>query len=76
MTEKKKTNMDKKYTLQFYKYAAHRWGWQIVARNGRIIAESAVGYERLYHCRRAIKNLLATAHKTPEAIHIGKIDRR
>jgi uncharacterized protein YegP (UPF0339 family) len=41
--------------FEFYRDAQKKWRWRVVARNGRIIAQSSEGYERVGKCRNSVK---------------------
>lgn len=43
----------KKYTVRFYRgLKDFEWRWQLIASNGRIVADSGEGYKRRVDCVR------------------------
>lgn len=44
-------------TWELYEDAAGEWRWRLVARNGRIVADSGEGYTRRRDCHRAIDRI-------------------
>ena len=49
--------------MKFVIYPDYRseWRWRLVARNGRIIADSGESYVSLRNCREAVERLSANA---------------
>ena len=46
--------------LEVYKDSKHEWRWRLIARNGRIVADSGEGYSRRAGAIRAAKALFST----------------
>jgi uncharacterized protein YegP (UPF0339 family) len=54
-------------TLKFYKDKKKQWRWQVIAQNGRILADSGEGYTRRSN---AVKGFEAMFEITVEDIKI------
>lgn len=50
-----------KWTLHSYKDKAYFWRWRLVARNGKIIADSGEGYSSRTNALRAARKLVIIA---------------
>jgi uncharacterized protein YegP (UPF0339 family) len=50
--------------LHIYKDRKKEWRWSLIAKNGRILADSAEGYKRLRDCRSIAKRIFPW-HTTP-----------
>ena len=48
-------------TYIYYKDHKNEWRWRLVASNGRIIADSAEGYENESECKKDIDRVKASA---------------
>ena len=46
-----------KLRFEYYQDASGEWRWRLVARNGRIVADSGEGYSSKAKCLRAINKL-------------------
>ena len=44
--------------FHIYRDKAGEWRWRLVARNGRIRADSGEGYTRKFDCERAISDVI------------------
>lgn len=53
--------------FKVYRDAADEWRWQLVARNGRIVAESGEGYTRAADCLHAILTFRREVREAPIA---------
>ncbi len=51
--------MAKKLRVEFYRDGIGEWRWRATARNGKIVADSAEGYERRATAIRGAKAALA-----------------
>jgi hypothetical protein len=52
-------------TFVLYRDLKRQWRWRLVARNGRILADSAEGYNRRQDCLRIIDKIaIGTFHIT------------
>lgn len=51
------------YNFHTYQDKAKRWRWQLVAENGRIVADSGQGYEELSAVREAAQRIKDEAPK-------------
>jgi uncharacterized protein YegP (UPF0339 family) len=60
-----------KVRFEFYVDGAGQHRWRLVARNGRIVADSAEGYSRHADCRKAAKRMVI-AIRTPGTIPAGR----
>lgn len=47
--------------IKIYRDGADEYRWRLVARNGRIIADSAEGYADKYHCEQAVDRFIEAA---------------
>lgn len=45
--------------IEVYQDAAAEWRWRLVARNGKIIADSAEGYDSRFNAERAVETVRA-----------------
>ncbi len=44
--------------VHIYRDQAGEWRWNLVAANGKIVADSAEGYKTKWGCKRAVKKFL------------------
>lgn len=42
--------MAKKRGLEFYRDKKREWRWRVVAKNGKVLADSGEGYRRMKDC--------------------------
>lgn len=49
------------WTMRIYRDRKGEWRWRIVARNGRIVADSGEGYSSASAVRRAASRFLSVA---------------
>ena len=51
--------MKKRYVIELFRDAKKEWRFRIKHPNGRIVADSAESYKRIFYCRRNAENLKA-----------------
>lgn len=55
------------HRMHEYRDKAGGWRWRIVARNGRITADSGQGYSNRADMRRAVRRMMGGTFKTGES---------
>lgn len=53
-----------------YKDKAGEWRWHIVARNGRIVADSGEGYLTKGNAQASVKRLVKAIHAVPMNVEV------
>lgn len=44
--------------FEFYQDKKKEWRWRLVARNGKTVADSGEGYEKIGACKRAVASIM------------------
>ena len=47
------------HTIVYYRDRRKKWRWRLLARNGRIVADSGEGYTRKFDCRAFFNRLVS-----------------
>lgn len=57
-------NMETTMRYKLYKDESGQWRWRLLAKNGKVIADSAEAYKRRLGCRRSL-NLVNMSYDLP-----------
>ena len=62
--------------LKIYQDRKDEWRWQLIARNGQIVAVSGEGYTRPSNCKKIMKKIFLNNEGVSRVIHVANRRRR
>ena len=64
-----------RYRCEVYQDAMREWRWRLVAKNGRVVADSGEGYVRRQSCLKAVRLLYRHAGDAFRAAYQQTLDQ-